>query len=344
MVCKASPPISAVTQACSVEDRVANKSCQVTPTANSKGAPTEESGVDAAVGSGVGGGVGRGVGVGVGAGVGAGVGSGVATGVGAGVGAAVGVGAGVGAGVEGGAVGATVAVGVGVASSSSPPPQAAIIPTNTLNSAADKISLPSHPCVLDNMTIPPHAELNPTLSDAPADSPKNPRDIRQLCHCPSLLYTSLGRADADAPKLPRRTIMELVKRAAAVYLFAAALGVIVQLVFSPFYRNVVGVVDIWHVMNWFMAASLIITVVVRYHDKMQLDREGADSVTRRYLETHAGLIAGVFLALWFFWNWGDVFITSGGDGDMVNSISWVFINPLFVVVTGLAGCRLWTRG
>ncbi len=138
--------------------------------------------------------------------------------------------------------------------------------------------------------------------------------------------------------------MELVKRAAAVYLFAAALVIVVQLVFSPLYRNVVDVVDIWHAMNWFMAASLIITVVVRYHDKMQLDREGADSVTRRYLETHAGLIAGVFLALWFFWNWGDVFITSGGDGDMVNSISWVFINPLFVVVTGLAGCRLWTRG
>ena len=135
--------------------------------------------------------------------------------------------------------------------------------------------------------------------------------------------------------------MELVKRAVAVYLLAAAAVVVAQLVFSPFYRNVVDVIDIWHVMNWFMAASLIITVAVRFHDKMRLDREGGDSVTRAYLETYAAFTVGAFLALWFFWNWADVFIASDGDGGTVNSISWVIINPLFVVVTGLTGCRLW---
>ena len=45
----------------------------------------------------------------------------------------------------------------------------------------------------------------------------------------------------------------MLKRATAIYLFAAAVVIAAQLVLSPFYRNVVDGGDIWHVMNWFMA-------------------------------------------------------------------------------------------
>ena len=78
------------------------------------------------------------------------------------------------------------------------------------------------------------------------------------------------------------------------------------------------------------------------YDKVQLDKEENRSLSRRYLETYAGFIVTVFLALWFFWNWGDEFITSSGNESDVNLLIWAFINPLFVVVTGLTGCRLWT--
>ena len=136
--------------------------------------------------------------------------------------------------------------------------------------------------------------------------------------------------------------MELLKRATAIYLLAAATVIVAQLVFSPFYRNVVDVGDIWHVMNWFMAASIIINLVVRYHDKLQLDKEdNGGGLSRRYLEAYAGFVVAVFLALWFFWNWGDEFITSSGAESDTNSLIWAFINPLFVVVTGLTGSRLW---
>ena len=136
--------------------------------------------------------------------------------------------------------------------------------------------------------------------------------------------------------------MALLKRATALYLLAAAAVIVAQLVFSPFYRNVVDVGDIWHVMNWLMAASIIITLVVRYHDKLQLDKDHSNSgLTRRYLETYAGFVVVVFLALWFFWNWRDEFITSSGAENDTNLLIWAFINLLFVVVTGLTGCRLW---
>lgn len=137
--------------------------------------------------------------------------------------------------------------------------------------------------------------------------------------------------------------MELLKRSAAIYLFAAAAAVVAQMIISPFYRNVVDVGDIWHVMNWFMAASIIITLVVRTHDRIQLEKDEDNSVSRRYLETYAGLIVSVFLALWFFWNWGSESITSGGEASQINLIFWSWINPLFVIVTGLTGCRLWNR-
>ena len=137
--------------------------------------------------------------------------------------------------------------------------------------------------------------------------------------------------------------MEHLKRGAAIYLFPAAAVVVAQMVISPFYRNVVDVGDIWHVMNWFMAASIIITLIVRTHDRIQLKKEKDNSVSRRYLETYAGLIVGVFLALWFFWNWGSESITFGGEASQINLIFWSWINPLFVIVTGLTACRLWNR-
>ena len=132
--------------------------------------------------------------------------------------------------------------------------------------------------------------------------------------------------------------MELLKRAATVYLLGVAAVVAIQMIFSPFYRNVMDNEGIWHILNWFMAASIIITLVVRCCDKMQVDREDTDSVSRRYLATYSSFVASVFLGLLFFWNWADVAIASA-EGD-INLFFWSVINPLFVVVTGLTGCRL----
>ncbi len=134
--------------------------------------------------------------------------------------------------------------------------------------------------------------------------------------------------------------MELLKRSAGVYLLGVAAVIAVQMIISPFYRNVVDNEGIWHILNWFMASSIIITLAVRYMDKVQVDEDSDRSVSRRYLETYAGFVVAAFLGFWFFWNWGDVAIASS-ESD-INLIMWSIINPLFVVVTGLTGCRLLT--
>ena len=136
--------------------------------------------------------------------------------------------------------------------------------------------------------------------------------------------------------------MDVLKRLAAIYLLAVALVAFAQIVLSPFYDNVLDVLQIWHTLNWFMAISIIITLIMRFHDKMTVDRDENGGVSRQYLEAYAGLIATVFLSLLFFWNWGDEFITSGGEASLINLLVWTFLNPFFVLVTGLAGCRLWS--
>ena len=136
--------------------------------------------------------------------------------------------------------------------------------------------------------------------------------------------------------------MALLKRAATVYILTVAAVITVQVIFSPFYRNVVDIFAIWDVLNWLMAVSIIITLIVRLNGKMQLDKEDTERLTRKYIGVYAAFVSAVFLALWFFWNWVDMTIMQSDRGD-INLIFWAFINPLFVVVTGLTGYRLWSR-
>lgn len=136
--------------------------------------------------------------------------------------------------------------------------------------------------------------------------------------------------------------MGLLKRGATVYILGVAAVITVQVIFSPFYRNVVDIFAIWDVLNWFMAVSIIITLIVRLNGKIQVDKEDTDRLSRRYLGVYAAFVSAVFLALWFFWNWVDMTIMQSDRGD-INLIIWAFINPLFVVVTGLTGYRLWSR-
>ena len=136
--------------------------------------------------------------------------------------------------------------------------------------------------------------------------------------------------------------MGLLKRAATIYILGVAAVITVQVIFSPFYRNVVDIFAIWDILNWFMAVSIIITLIVRLNGKIQVDKEDTDRLSRRYLGVYAAFVSAVFLALWFFWNWVDMTIMQSDRGD-INLIIWAFINPLFVVVTGLTGYRLWSR-
>ena len=85
-----------------------------------------------------------------------------------------------------------------------------------------------------------------------------------------------------------------------------------------------------------MAAGVIIALIASLIWKLRLDKAVADgSDLKRCLEVNAISYASVVLGLWFFWNW------FGNLMSRPEPSLWAFIDPLFVVVVGACGIRLW---
>ena len=130
--------------------------------------------------------------------------------------------------------------------------------------------------------------------------------------------------------------METVKKPLALILGVVAFGVLLHFVFNPFYEDLIDVLSIWHVINWFMAFAVVATVAVAYvHKKSVRD----DSYMRLWfnLTFHAAAV----LAILFFWNWFDD-LTVGEDGQsQTRRIFWVLIDTLFVILTATVSVRLW---
>ena len=109
-------------------------------------------------------------------------------------------------------------------------------------------------------------------------------------------------------------------------------------VFTFFTKGHAGELGVWLMIDALMALAIIIALAVNVTRKRRLRVGDPDEpVTREYLEVNVSFYATILLALWFFWNWFGVF--SGQDSGTF----WGFINPLFVLVVGSLGCRMWSR-
>jgi hypothetical protein len=136
--------------------------------------------------------------------------------------------------------------------------------------------------------------------------------------------------------------MAAVKKLLGAYLAAAALAVVVQVMGDSAFSGSYDTGMVWNVVNWFMAAGATVALIASVLRKFSLHASRTEGgVTRDYLETNLIFYASIFLALLFFWNWFDSLATGPGGQSDTRMIWWAFINPLFVLVTGSAGCRLW---
>ena len=130
--------------------------------------------------------------------------------------------------------------------------------------------------------------------------------------------------------MPRNIAFRIV----AAYQVLMALAVAVNFIITPLYHpGGDAPFTAWEVMNWFMAVSAVIVLLGSYARKRRMDAEEAD--TRTSLEVNIVFYAALGLFLWFFWNWFGVF------GDRDDGTLWAFIDPLFVLVVGPAGLRMW---
>ena len=73
-------------------------------------------------------------------------------------------------------------------------------------------------------------------------------------------------------------------------------------------------------------------------------REESDgSLNRQYFEVNLAFYASIVLVLWYYWNFfGSLFPeTESAAVGLIHLEMWTLVDPLFVLVSGVTGFRLW---
>lgn len=133
--------------------------------------------------------------------------------------------------------------------------------------------------------------------------------------------------------------MLTLPRLVAILMLASAIVVAAHFILSPFYGDAVDTGSIWNVLNWIMAAGVLIALAVNF-----MRRRAAGGASGAFAVS-ALFYATALLALWFFWNWFEELAAGSDDsGDMVNSIVWVLVDGMYPLVIGSTACHLWSSG
>lgn len=131
--------------------------------------------------------------------------------------------------------------------------------------------------------------------------------------------------------------MTIAARIAAAYLVVLAVVVAVNFVATPLYHpGGDEPYDVWSVINWFMAAGILINTAVTFRAKRVVDADESANL-KSYLRTRVLFYLSAALLLAFFWNWFSN-LSPNHDSD---GLVWVFIDIVMPLVTGVTGCRLW---
>ena len=134
--------------------------------------------------------------------------------------------------------------------------------------------------------------------------------------------------------------MSILIRAAAAYLVLVAVAVAVNFIITPLYHpGGDEPFTAWEILNWFMAAGMIITLAFSYLEKRRADGDGSTDL-KRYLGANTVFYATVAVFLLFFWNWFSL-LSSNNEAD---GQFWTVIDTLMPIVMGVTGCRIWRNG
>ena len=138
--------------------------------------------------------------------------------------------------------------------------------------------------------------------------------------------------------------MGILKRVLAVIHIVLAIAVGLNWIATPLYHDGSDSYPVWEFLNYFMAVTVLVALIVNFLSKRALDREKSDgSLNRPYFEANLAFYASIVLALWYYWNFfGSLFPeTESAAVGLIHLEMWTLINPLFVLTTGVTGFRLW---
>ena len=135
--------------------------------------------------------------------------------------------------------------------------------------------------------------------------------------------------------------MDTVKRALAVFLVATAIAVAANLILAPVYHDGAPDYPVWKIINWFMAAGVVIALVVSCLRRRALGAEEVSALD--YVRVTAAYYGAIVLTMLFFWGWIWTLNPDSETGDAVTShiIHFPAVDALFVVIALATGRHLW---
>ena len=133
--------------------------------------------------------------------------------------------------------------------------------------------------------------------------------------------------------------MAIVLKLLSAYTMLVALLVAIKFIFAIEQPT-------WTVMNWLMAAGVLITIAGATNCKLALESDGeAQQDLRRFLDVNVPFYAAAVLLIAFAFQWfselnSHVQVLVDGENTSIGSM-WAYIDTLYIIVTGMIGVRMW---
>ncbi len=130
-----------------------------------------------------------------------------------------------------------------------------------------------------------------------------------------------------------------LKQLTSAYLLVIGVAVAVQFLIFPFYEDHDSDLTVWRILDWLMAAGLLLALLGTFLRKRAFDGAGGDAGWREYVEVNGLFYAVLALSLAFFPGW--FWVEWGTNPERASWVIWHLIDtalPILFVVTGL---RFW---
>ena len=131
--------------------------------------------------------------------------------------------------------------------------------------------------------------------------------------------------------------MSILVRAVAAYLVMVGAAIAVNFVLTPVYHpGGDEPFTVWEILNWFMAAAIVLTLVSSYAYKRRIDGDESANL-RCYIEANTVFHVTFVVFLLFFWNWfSNLSPNNEPDGQV-----WTVVDTVMPIVVGVTGIRMW---
>ncbi len=137
--------------------------------------------------------------------------------------------------------------------------------------------------------------------------------------------------------------MALVLRIVGIYLIVTAVAVGLLLMFTPLIHDGSPEYPLWEILNWFMAAGVVLILAINLRRRIMGLAGGTDASSKLdHLQVNIVYYATVALTILFFWEWFWTLNPASETGDAVTShlIYFPIVDVLFVVLALSTGRHL----